>query len=139
MRPGSAEPLPIKREREVVLPRVVLNVDIPTFKIEVPTTTRDFVGCILSTAGLGGVEDREGSVVVVIVHQTEESRLLSHASEVFLLSHTCSQAPGSDLSSILHLPLGLDVATSVSFPLIFDASLASQCHLESSQLFRRTG
>jgi len=76
MRPGSAER---SGWSNLTYQGVVFNVDIPTFEIEVPTTTRDLVGCILSTACLGGVQDREGSVVVVIVHRTEESRRLSHA------------------------------------------------------------
>jgi len=45
--------------------------------------TRNFVGHILSTAGLSGVEDCEGSVVVVIVHQTGQSHRLSHAQGNF--------------------------------------------------------
>ena len=48
---------------------------------------RDLVGCILSTAGLSGVQDREGSVVVVIVHQTAQSHRLSHAQRKFPSSH----------------------------------------------------
>ena len=77
MRPGSAER--VAEVRNDSYQGVVSDVDIPTFEIEIPTTTRDFVGCILSAAGFGGVQDREGSVVVVIVHRTEEFRRLSHA------------------------------------------------------------
>jgi len=43
--------------------------------------TRNFVGCILSTARLSGIQDGEGSVVVVIVHQTDESLRLSHGPD----------------------------------------------------------
>ena len=67
--------------------RIISNVDIPTFKTEVLTTTCNFVGCILSATCLGGVQDREGSVVVVIVHRTEEFRRLSHAWRISLLPH----------------------------------------------------
>ena len=92
MRPGSAEPP--QSERENSYRGVISNVGIPTFKFEAPTTTRDFVGCILSTTGLGGVQDREGSVVVVIVHRTEEfPALFPRLAEIFLVPHFPKHSP----------------------------------------------
>ena len=82
---------------------------------------RDFVSCILSTTGLGGVQDCEGSVVVVIVHRTEESRRLSHAGGYF---SRLTNPP------ILHWAQRNRPS---AIPARFDASLASQCHFETSQ------